>query len=100
MKVLALLVESGMIYCMLLVSNYPSRGEKWPHCSHFVSASQCRTRHSQFIVFVYEVTPALFATPDVHQSTYLRAVADYTYACFIPTVVSGRSIYSSAAPSR
>ncbi|KAI1789897.1 hypothetical protein LXA43DRAFT_545702 [Ganoderma leucocontextum] len=57
MKALALLVESGTIYCILLI-----------------------------VVVVYEASPALFAAPDVHQNAFLRTVADYTYACFIPVI--------------
>ncbi|PIL23085.1 hypothetical protein GSI_14393 [Ganoderma sinense ZZ0214-1] len=53
-KALALLVESGTIYCFFLI-----------------------------IVVVYEASPSLFAGPDVHQSAFLRIVADYTYACYI-----------------
>ncbi|KAM5543429.1 hypothetical protein V8D89_002680 [Ganoderma adspersum] len=53
-KVLALLVESGTIYCLFLI-----------------------------IVVVYEASPSLFAAPEVHQSVVLRVVADYTYACYI-----------------
>ncbi|KAM5539183.1 hypothetical protein V8D89_007056 [Ganoderma adspersum] len=56
-KSLALLVESGTIYCLLLI-----------------------------IVVVSQVSSALFAAPDVHQSAFLRVVADYTYACFIPVI--------------
>ena len=43
---------------------------------------------SQIIVVIYQATPALFATPDVHQNALLSTVADYTYACFIPVIVS------------
>ena len=37
---------------------------------------------------MYEASPALFAEPDVHQSTFFRTIADYTYACCIYTIVS------------
>ncbi|KAM5539188.1 hypothetical protein V8D89_007061 [Ganoderma adspersum] len=56
-KALALLVESGTIYCLLLI-----------------------------IVVVYQASSALFAAPGVRQNTFLRTVADYTYACFIPII--------------
>nr|VWP02360.1 MDR efflux pump ABC3 [Ganoderma boninense] len=56
-KALALLVESGTIYCLLLI-----------------------------IVVVYQASSALFAAPDVHQNAFLRTVADYTYTCFIPVI--------------
>ncbi|KAM5539185.1 hypothetical protein V8D89_007058 [Ganoderma adspersum] len=56
-KALALLVESGTIYCLLLIS-----------------------------VVVYQASSALFAAPDVHQNAFLRTVADYTYACFVPVI--------------
>ncbi|PIL26784.1 hypothetical protein GSI_11120 [Ganoderma sinense ZZ0214-1] len=57
LKALALLVESGTVYCLLLI-----------------------------IVVVYEASAALFAAPDVRQNAFLRTVADYTYACFIPVI--------------
>ena len=36
-----------------------------------------------------KINSALVATPDVHQSVFLRVIAHYTYACFIPVIVSG-----------
>ncbi|TBU33820.1 hypothetical protein BD309DRAFT_55444 [Dichomitus squalens] len=57
MKALALLVESGMIYCILLI-----------------------------IVVIYEASSASFVSPDVHQNGFLDTVAYYTYACFIPVI--------------
>ncbi|KAM5542746.1 hypothetical protein V8D89_003707 [Ganoderma adspersum] len=51
---LALLVESGAIYCILLL-----------------------------FLIVYEASPALFAEPGIHQSAFLRTIADSTYACWI-----------------
>ncbi|TBU49525.1 hypothetical protein BD309DRAFT_909808 [Dichomitus squalens] len=57
MRVLALLVESGSVYCLLLL-----------------------------VVLVYEATPALTLSPDVHQSGFFNAIAYYTYACFIPVM--------------
>ncbi|KAM5542767.1 hypothetical protein V8D89_003728 [Ganoderma adspersum] len=58
-KTLALLVESGAIYCILLI-----------------------------IMVVYKATPALFAAPDVHQNVFFQAIAYYTYACFTYVIVS------------
>ncbi|KAM5539166.1 hypothetical protein V8D89_007039 [Ganoderma adspersum] len=65
-KALALLVESGTIYCLLLI-----------------------------MVVVYQATPSLFATPDVHENALLRAVAEYTLACFVPVIgcARGQAIY-------
>ncbi|KAM5542766.1 hypothetical protein V8D89_003727 [Ganoderma adspersum] len=54
---LALLVESGAIYCILLI-----------------------------FLIVDEASPALFAEPGVHQSAFFRTIADYTYACCIYTI--------------
>ncbi|PIL30689.1 hypothetical protein GSI_07393 [Ganoderma sinense ZZ0214-1] len=62
-KTLALLVESGAIYCILLI-----------------------------IMVVYKATPALFAAPDVHQNAFFQVIAYYTYACFIYVIVSLLSV--------
>ena len=40
----------------------------------------------------FQASPALLPTPDVHQNAFLRAVADYTYACFTPVIVSPSSV--------
>lgn len=40
------------------------------------------------MVVIYQATPSLFATPDVHENALLRAVAEYTLACFVPVIVS------------
>ena len=79
MKALALLVESGTIYCILLV-----RVPAWA-CQVERTAD---SEPPQILVLVYEASPALFASPDVHQNGFLRAIADYTYACFVPVIVS------------
>lgn len=80
-KTLALLVESGAIYCILLVSTiYCAQAlcpDGWDGCALW-----------QIIMVVYKATPALFAAPDVHQNAFFQVVAYYTYACFTYVIVS------------
>ena len=47
----------------------------------------------------FEASPALFAGPEVHQDTFLRILADYTYACFIYVIVSDSTCIHNANSS-
>ena len=83
MKALTLLIESGTVYCVLLVRR-PAGGNG--PMAFRLTPTLCA--YPQIIVVVYEASSALFASPDVHQNGFLRAIADYTYACFVPVIVS------------
>ena len=60
-------------------------------------SSDCSRNHrrgEQTIVIAYQVTPAVFPTPGgPHQNAFLRAIAVYTCACFIPVIVSQPSSF-------
>ena len=103
LNALALLVESGTIYCFLLVSRVstertPARScprgkekkaKSMPLIVPSSDDSRNHRRGEQTIVIAYQVTPAVFPTPGgVHQNAFLRAIAVYTCACFIPVIVS------------
>ena len=87
MKALALLVESGTIYCILLVSPV-DRVCSCILCSRSRGSHTGNGGYGQVIVVIFQASPALLPMPDVHQNAFLRAVADYTYACFTPVIVS------------
>ena len=63
-----------------------------------VVRAHARPRCVQLVVFVAKLNSALVATPDVHQSVFLRIIAHYTYACFIPVIVSRSSARAVTVP--